>query len=82
MMQLGIGHSGPFMLVTASRQCCPTEPVQGPHKRTAESLLCGEVHYGQDLSGVQDGSWANKVRLLGQRAAQEWVLCYELLRIS
>lgn len=36
-----------FMLVTASRQCCPTGPVQGPHRRTGPSLLCGEVvHYG------------------------------------
>lgn len=35
-----------FMLVTASCQCCPTGPVQGPHRRTGASLLCGAVHYG------------------------------------
>ena len=82
MMQLGTGQPGPlFMSVTASCQCCPTGPaVQGPHKRTGESLLCGEVHYGQDLSGLQDGSCANKG--LGQSAAQEWLFCYELFRIS
>lgn len=40
-----------------------------------------EVHYVQDLSRLQDGSCANKKRWLGQSAAQERVLCYELLRI-
>lgn len=50
-------------------------PIQGPHKRARELLLFGEVHYGPDLSVIQGGSCANKIRLLCQSAAQKWVFC-------
>lgn len=69
------------MLVTVSCQCCPTGLVQGQNKRTEESLLCGEVHYQPGCDQAPRWQLCYKVRFLAS-AAQDWVFCYELLRIS
>ncbi len=73
---------GPFMLVAAGRQRCPTGLVPGPHKRKGEPLLCGGVHYGQDLSQLQDGSCAIKWDCSAEALHKCGRCCYELLRIS
>lgn len=69
---------------------CRSQPVasvvqqdrskQGPHKRTGESLLCGEVHYGQESVRAPGWQLRYKVRSLGQSAAKRvGVFCFELL---
>lgn len=55
-----------FMSVTARSQCCPARTGPSARTKEQEGRLSGEVHYGRDLSRLQDGSWANKMRLAGQ----------------
>lgn len=56
MMQLGTGQPGPFYVGHSQLPVLSNRTRPRAMQKKGESLLCGEVHYGQDLSGLQDGS--------------------------